>query len=119
LAYLLNFTAVDGRLELFLVHEVATIAQIGTLLQITNDEFARVWEATSLTADIGRRSAGCKQYDQKFALLWPILPLADAVIAHMLGTDRQKVINLRKAASARLSREILAANSRSSASACR
>lgn len=104
LAYLLNFTAADGRLELFPVHKVATIAQIGAALQITNEEFARAWEAIPLTTR-------CERYGEKFALLWQLLPLPDAVIAHMLRIDRQKVINLRKAAGARLSREIAAANS--------
>ena len=111
LAYLLNFTAADGHLELFWAHKVATIGQIGAALQITNGEFARAWEAISLTAEMQRRSTRCERYNEKFALLWQLLPLPDAVIAHMLRIDRQKVINLRKAASARLSREILAANS--------
>lgn len=119
LAYLLNFTAADGRLELFLVHNVTTVAQIGAALQITNEEFARAWEASPVTAEMRQRATRCERYGEKFALLWQLLPLPDAVIAHMLRIDRQKVINLRKAASARLSREILAANSRRSASAYR
>jgi hypothetical protein len=38
--------------------------------------------------------------------LWRSLPLTDLMIAKLLKTERQKVINLRKAAGARLSRRL-------------
>ena len=43
---------------------------------------------------------------EQFATLWNELPLDDAAIAEMLGVTRQQVINLRKAARARLGRRM-------------
>lgn len=43
---------------------------------------------------------------ERLAELWPRLPLDDATIAEILGTSRQQVINLRKAARERLSRRL-------------
>jgi hypothetical protein len=60
-----------------------------------------------LSDDIRGRAAACFDYDERFALLWQALPLKDSEIAHMLGTERQKVINLRKSAGDRLSRNML------------
>jgi RNA polymerase sigma factor (sigma-70 family) len=45
---------------------------------------------------------------ERLAELWPRLPLEDATIAEILGTTRQQVINLRKAARERLSRRLRA-----------
>lgn len=45
---------------------------------------------------------------EELAQLWPDLPLEDAQIALRLGVTRQQVINLRKAARARLSRRMAA-----------
>jgi hypothetical protein len=66
-----------------------------------------VWQALPMTDEMRQRIAECKNYDEKFALLWQHLPLTDAVLACLLGTERQKVINLRKAASDRLSRHMV------------
>ncbi|HZS54378.1 MAG TPA: hypothetical protein VFA65_08235 [Bryobacteraceae bacterium] len=106
LAYLLNFTAADGQLELFWIHGVTSLNQIGAALQITDEQFARAWQAIDLSDKTWRQAEECHRNDDKFALLCQHLPLPDAVIAHMLGTERQKVINLRKAASERLSRHM-------------
>lgn len=106
IAYLLNFTAADGQLELFWVYGVATIQHIGAALQLTDEQFARVWSELALSDEDRRRAEAFTSYDEKFALLWQRLPLSDAAIAKMLGTERQKVINLRKAAGARLSRRL-------------
>ena len=106
LAYLLNFTAADGQLEVFWMYGVATIRQIGAALEIDDEEYARVWDAITCSDELRKRAADCKQYDEKFALLWQMLPLPDAALAVMLGTERQKVINLRKAAGDRLSRHM-------------
>jgi len=106
LAYLLNFTAADGQLELFWAYGVATIRRIGAALQLTEGQFARVWPELTLDDEGRRRAMALASYDEKFALLWQHLPLTDAAIAKMLGTERQKVINLRKAAGDRLSRRL-------------
>jgi hypothetical protein len=106
LAYLLNFTAADGQLELFWAYGVATIRRIGAALQITEGQFAQVWPELTLDDEERRRAMALESYDEKFALLWQHLPLTDVAIAKMLGTERQKVINLRKAAGDRLSRRL-------------
>jgi hypothetical protein len=106
LAYLLNFTSGEGQLEVFWTYGIASIRQIGAVLQITDAQFALVWESVLVTGEIRQRAQVCRTYDEKFALLWQLLPLPDALIACLLGADRQKVINLRRAASDRLARHM-------------
>ena len=110
LAYLLNFTAADGQLELFWVYGIVSIRRIGAVLQIAEEEFARVWPGLAVSDEARCRAKACENYDHKFAMLWQHLPLTDVAIASMLGTERQKVINLRKAAADRLSRLWFASN---------
>jgi hypothetical protein len=105
-AYLLNFTATDGQLELFWSYGIAGIRRIGAALQLTDEQFVQLWRELALNDNEHRRALALESYDEKFALLWQHLPLTDAVIAKILGTERQKVINLRKAAGDRLSRRL-------------
>jgi hypothetical protein len=102
LAYLLNFTAAEGQLELFWLYGVASIRRIGAALELTEEQFARLWPMLESTRQ--PRAVARYGYDAKFSVLWQHLPLTDAVIATLLGTERQKVINLRKAAGDKLSR---------------
>jgi hypothetical protein len=52
-----------------------------------------------------RQIAGALELEpREFAELWRMLPLEDSAIARRLGVTRQQVINLRKAARARLAR---------------
>jgi hypothetical protein len=106
IAYLLNFTAGDGQLELFLMYGAASIRRIGAVLELTADHFARVWLELRLSDEERRNAEALTTNDERFARLWQYLPLTDATIARVLGTERQKVINLRKAASDRLSRRL-------------
>ena len=106
ISYLLNFTAGDGQLELFWTYGVVSIRGIGSRLQLTEDQFARVWPELRLTEEERASAGAAASYDERFALLWRHLPLTDASIARILGTKRQKVINLRKAAGDRLSRRM-------------
>ena len=80
-ALLLNLREADGRgcLALFPVTGVATLRQIAETLEIPAE---------------------------KFAELWPNLPLDDATIAGLLNLTRQQVINLRKSARERLARRL-------------
>lgn len=105
-AYLLNFTAADGAIELFQIYGVAGVRRIGAALQLSEEQFARAWPELKL--DEARRAhvATLTSYDEKFACLWQCLPLSDLIIAKMLDTERQKVINLRKVAGARLARRL-------------
>jgi DNA-directed RNA polymerase specialized sigma24 family protein len=104
LAYLLNFTVADGQLELFWVYGIVSLRRIGATLQIEDEEFARLWPALTLSDAEFWSAPQFAGYEERFAALWQHLPLTDANIACLLGTERQKVINLRKAARDRLSR---------------
>ncbi len=80
-ALLFNLREADGRgcLALFPATGVATMRQIAEALEIPAERFAE---------------------------LWPQLPLDDATIAGLLNLTRQQVINLRKSARERLARRL-------------
>ena len=105
IAYLLNFTAGEGALEIFWLNGIASVRRIGATLQLSDEHFARAWDDPALANKL-RQIA--HSYDEKFAWLWQHLPLNDQTIARLLGTERQKVINLRKAAGDRLARRLSA-----------
>jgi DNA-binding CsgD family transcriptional regulator len=76
----LNLRDQDGYgIDLFPYRGIASIRQIADALEISIEEFARMWNE---------------------------LPLDDATIADRLGITRQQVINLRKAARERLARNM-------------
>jgi DNA-directed RNA polymerase specialized sigma24 family protein len=58
------------------------------------------------TASMRQIAAALEIPAQQFAQLWNRLPIDDAAIAGLLGTTRQQVINLRKAARERLGRRM-------------
>jgi len=80
-ALLLNLRERQGTdaLELFVMTQVATIRDIGRVLEFEPEEFARIWNE---------------------------LPWDDAKIANHLGLRRQQVINLRQSARAQLTRKL-------------
>jgi hypothetical protein len=80
-ALLLNLREADGRgcLALFPGTGVASLRQIADALEFPAERFAE---------------------------LWPRLPLDDATIAGLLELTRQQVINLRKSARERLARRL-------------
>ena len=80
-ALLLNLRDAGGgnAVELFLLLDVASVAQLAAAMGMTEPELEQLWEK---------------------------LPLDDRTIGTMLGLTRQQVINLRKAARARLGRRI-------------
>lgn len=55
-------------------------------------------------ATLRQIAAALEMSDEEFARLWPRLPLDDASIAVLIGGARQQVINLRKCARERLAR---------------
>lgn len=59
-------------------------------------------------ATLRQIAAALEMSDEEFARLWPRLPLDDASIASLLGCARQQVINLRKCARERLARRMKA-----------
>ena len=104
LAYLLNFT--DGEIEMFWLYGIASIRQIGQVIQLTNEQFNRVWVLLEWNEAQRQEARGLTNYDEKFAFLWQQLPLNDLTIATLLATTRQNIINLRQAARKRLSRKM-------------
>jgi hypothetical protein len=59
-------------------------------------------------ATLRQIAAALEMSDEEFARLWPRLPLDDASVARLLGCARQQVINLRKCARERLARRMKA-----------
>ena len=108
LAYLLNFTDAHGQLDMFAFYGVASIRRIGTTLQLSDEQFSRLWTKLELSDEEHHPAASLKSHDERFALLWPYLPLNDFVIAEMLATERQDVINLRAAARRKLAKSLAA-----------
>ncbi len=102
LAYLLNFA--EGNIEWFWFYGVTSIRQIGKTLQITNEQFNRLWVLLEWNEEQRERARSLANYDEKFALLWQQLPLNDLTIAALLATTQQNVLNLRQAARQRLRR---------------
>ena len=120
------------------VESIADPAALPPLAALENEQFVKwLWaevqqlplrQRTALLLNL-RDAAGCDALDllpltgtasireiagalsieaEAFARLWPELPLEDRRIAERLGVSRQQVINLRKAARARLSRRMAA-----------
>lgn len=108
IAYLLNFTAGNGSLEIFWLYGVASVRRIGLTLSLSEEQFARAWNDPTMAENVCEQAALLIGYDEKFALLWRYLPLKDQAIARLIGTERQKVINLRKSAGDRLARRLAA-----------
>ncbi|MCI0487246.1 MAG: hypothetical protein L0229_11675 [Blastocatellia bacterium] len=96
-AYLLNFA--DGDIQVFPWNGIACVSEIGAALEISDEQFERLWQEMS-SAD---RPPLAAAYDERFAFLWLFLPLKDSTIASMLGGTVSQVAGLR-----RLAREALA-----------
>ena len=95
-AFLLNLPGYTrearGEIEAFENTGVASRQQIGRLLGLTEQEYHACREAKpELPVDPGSPVA-------RLALLWPYLPLEDALIANILTCQKQQVINLRDVA---------------------
>jgi len=104
IAYLLNFRVADYGVELFRDYGIATMRQIGALLQLSDEHFARLWP--ELGEEAICYAERLRSYDEKFALLSKHLPLNDNLIAKMLGTERQNVITHRHNARENLSQNL-------------
>src|SRR2546430_15551930 len=62
-AYLLNFTDADGEIELFSWYGIATIDQIGKILEISDKQFESLWRELPLDDDARQIVKGLKTYD--------------------------------------------------------
>jgi hypothetical protein len=104
LAYLLNLTDAEGDIQIFISKGVATISDIGRVLQLTNEHFEKLWRRLQLNDDERTFVQPSASYDERFAVVWKHLPLDDNAIAELIGGARQQVINLRKSARLQLRR---------------
>jgi RNA polymerase sigma factor (sigma-70 family) len=105
--YLLNIPGPGksrGDIEVFVDSGVARVTEIGQLLGLTEDQYAIAWDALPLSADEWRDIERLRTQEERFCLLWKYLPLADALIARLLGLQPQQVINRRTIALRELSR---------------
>ncbi len=106
IAYLLNFRDADGDIQLFVWHGIAGIEQLGDLLNISNEQFERVWNELPLDQETRAQVQATSDYYVKFAALYCHIPLEDLLIAKLLGGERQQIINLRKGARERLAKTL-------------
>ncbi|MEW6126211.1 MAG: hypothetical protein AB1757_04040 [Acidobacteriota bacterium] len=104
IAYLLNFRDADGDIQLFTWNGIVSLEQIGALLNLTDEQFERAWQALPLDEATRALLRTTTEYHTKFAALFAHIPLEDLLIARMLGGERQQVINLRKCARERLAK---------------
>jgi len=95
IAYLLNCTDADGDLQLFVLNGIASIIEIGRRLELTDEQFEILWSEIEFDEALREKAKTLRDYDEKFCFLWIHLPLMDALIAKILGSQRQNVITLR------------------------
>jgi DNA-directed RNA polymerase specialized sigma24 family protein len=103
-AYLLNIPR--GDIEVFAVHGIATIAEIGSRLALSDSQYQLVWEQLKLQAGDADAVARAPRSEDKFYVLWRQLPLADTIIAKLLGVEVQQVISRRMLAMRELARHM-------------
>jgi hypothetical protein len=92
--YLLNLPRGDG-LFTFVTHGAASLREIGRTLELTTEQYERIWRKIPLGEPEHRLAVSCATAEERFALLVAHLPLRDAVIASALGVDEGTVPALR------------------------
>jgi DNA-directed RNA polymerase specialized sigma24 family protein len=108
-AYLLNLPG-PGKsradIEVFVLNGIASIADIEAALALSTAQYEIAFAA--LGSDDAERFelARCTTTLERFCLLWRHLPLADGVIAGLLGLESQQVINRRMLALRELARTL-------------
>lgn len=106
-AYLLNLPGpgkVRADLEVFVMHAVASMADIETALGLAPDQYRQLLAALELQAGEGFELERCRTSRELFCLLWRHLPLPDGLIGQLLGLQPQQVINRRMLAMRELAR---------------
>lgn len=106
-AYLLNIPGpgkTRSEIEVFVAHGVTGIAEIGQALALQDAQYRLLFATLELEAPDRQACDALLSADECFYLLWKYLPLADAVIAQLLGLEQQQVINRRLQALKELSR---------------
>lgn len=108
-AYLLNIPGPGksrGDIEIFVELGVARITEIGAALALNDTQYAIAWELLPLSAADRADVPALAGPEEKFCVLWRYLPLADALIARLLGIQPQQVINRRTLAVRELARAL-------------
>ncbi len=108
-AYLLNIPGPGksrGDIEVFALHGIASIAEIGERLALSDSQYQTIAELVGLDADDAAELARATGSQARFYVLWKYLPLADSVIARLLGLEQQQVINRRMLAMRELARTL-------------
>ncbi len=108
-AYLLNIPGPGksrGDIEVFALHGIASIAEIGERLALNDSQYQTIAEHVELDADDAADLARATDSQARFYVLWKYLPLADSVIARLLGLEQQQVINRRMLAMRELARTL-------------
>jgi RNA polymerase sigma factor (sigma-70 family) len=106
-AYLLNVPGpgkTRGDIEVFVLHGVASIADIGHALALADAQYRWLFTALDMEPDDRKACAALASGEECFYMVWKYLPLADVVIAQLLGIEQQKVINRRLQAMKELAR---------------
>ncbi len=98
-----------GELGLFVINGATTVAEIATLIGFSADQFAALWRELQIEPKGGPPLDAVPDPRLRFAILWPLLPLEDELIARVMGLDSgQKVINLRMVANNHLAKALAA-----------
>jgi RNA polymerase sigma factor (sigma-70 family) len=106
-AYLLNLPGpgkTRADLDVFVLNGVATLADIAAAVDLTEAQYRQALEKLELEPGERFELERCRERAELFCLLWRHLPLADSVIAALLGMEQQQVINRRMLALRELAR---------------
>ncbi|HEX4948155.1 MAG TPA: hypothetical protein VFZ34_15895 [Blastocatellia bacterium] len=95
-------------MQLFWVHGVVSLRQIGRTINLTREQFQLAWLLLEWRADQREQAQRVTDYDEQFALLWQQLPLNDLTVAALLSTSQNNIIHLRRAAHRRLHHSLAA-----------
>lgn len=115
-AYLLNLPGpgkTRADLDVFVLHGVATLTEIAAAVDLTATQYREVLMQLALEPGERFELERCSAPTEFFCLLWRHLPLADGLIAGLLGMEQQQVINRRMLALRELAR-LVAHRSRTS-----
>lgn len=106
-AYLMNLPGPGkqrGDIEVFVLHGVASIADIEAALALSEAQYRLAFAQLELQDGERFELERCSSPRELFVLLWRHLPLADSTIAVLLALEPQQVINRRMLALRELAR---------------
>lgn len=113
LAYVLNVPGPGksrGDVEVFALYGIASIAEIGSRLALSDAQYRLVWDQIALEPADADALLRLSRREDKFYVLWKYLPLADTTIAKLLGLEVREVIHRRMLALRELARHMQAAH---------